>query len=327
MRVFGARSERGVPARNLVLILVALSSLAPVPLLAQAAARQATVVVAFDPAAGELPEGIALDDQGNIYLSMAPTSQLKRVTPRGEVSTIASLPDPSPGFFLGLAFRDGFVYGALASGDPATHGIWRVGVSPGRERAPERFAALGPGLPNGLAFLGVDLFVSDSALGTVWKINPGGGVSTWVEHPLLAGDPTGSLAGFPIGANGIAFRDGWLYAAITDYGRIARVRVQPDGTAGETKLFIEFPQLLLGADGITFDPAGNLLIAVAGRDSIVRVSPGGDVAVLAMGPPLSFPASLEVRDGAAWVTSFSVGALLGIVPGPATPALVRLPLD
>ena len=63
----------------------------------------------------------------------------------------------------------GNVYAALASFDPATHGVWRIsprGVS-------ERIAALDPaGFPNALAFdERGNLFVSDSLLATIWRID------------------------------------------------------------------------------------------------------------------------------------------------------------
>ena len=91
------------------------------------------------------------------------------------------------------------------------------------------------GLPNGLAFddRGA-LYVTDSLLGAVWRLTPGAGAALLVQDPALAGD--GSFGfGVPIGANGIAFRDGSLTVTVTETGRVVRIPITSSGAAGTTR--------------------------------------------------------------------------------------------
>src|SRR5206468_13022075 len=134
--------------------------------------------------------------------------------------------------------------------------------------------------PNGLAFgPGGDLYVTDSILGAVWRLPRGGGTSEiWEQSPLLAGTGVFGL-GFPLGANGIGYRNGELFVTNTEIGSIVRIPVLPDGSAGTPRLVAQ-GAALFGADGITVDVAGNLYVAVNPQSTIVRVAPAGAVTTL-----------------------------------------------
>ena len=54
-----------------------------------AAAAELVPLAAFAP--GSLPEGVALDRQGNVYAGIATTGEIKRIAPGGAVSTLATL--------------------------------------------------------------------------------------------------------------------------------------------------------------------------------------------------------------------------------------------
>ena len=85
--------------------------------------RQASNVALLDANAFEFPEGLAIDSQGNIYAGMAPTGEIKIITPSGEVATYAQLPAPGAGFMVGMDFdAAGALYVAMTSFDPETHG-------------------------------------------------------------------------------------------------------------------------------------------------------------------------------------------------------------
>jgi sugar lactone lactonase YvrE len=295
-----------------------------------AGASGVTTVLAFNPAALEAPEGVAVDRKGNIFVGMAFTGEIKKVTPGGMVSTFADL-DPSSGFLTGLAFdRAGNLYAALASFVPATHGIWRVSQS----GATVRFAALDPtGLPNVLAFdRRGNLYVSDSILGRIWKISKQGAVSVWKADPLLAG--LGLLVPLipPVGANGLAFDEEQenLFVVNTEKGLIARIDVRSNGTAGDIHVFVQDPGLF-GADGCTFDDDDNLYVAVNGQDSIARVSEEGSVAIVAQGGLLQNPAEVRFgvgkNDETLYITNFALFRFLGLTPGPPRPALLSLAVD
>jgi sugar lactone lactonase YvrE len=247
-----------------------------VPLGAAATVPVATVV-SLDPAANEFTEGLTIDRRGNVYVGLAFQGRILKIAPDGRRSTFATLPIGS-GLLIGLAVDAAdSVYAAVDSFDPATQGIWRVSSA---RAAPIRVAALDPtGFPNGLAFdRQGDLFVTDSSLGTIWRISRFGGAATaWLSSPLLAGDP--SLSG--IGANGIAFWHGDVYVANSDRMSIVRVPVNRDGSAGTPRVYVADPAIGF-ADGIAFDARGSLYVASSfTSNTLVRIAPDRTIQLLA----------------------------------------------
>jgi hypothetical protein len=287
------------------------------------------VVASFDPAAGELPEGVATKD-GTAYVGFAPLGEVVKVDLHtGERARFAKLPKPVPnkGFMTGLSFGgDGSLYAALVSFDPS--------VQPGIYKIP---ATGGPGVlfakdahmvfPNGLVFdAGGALLVTDSAAGAVYKIAPSGAVTTWASTPLLAGDPAacgGSGNGFPIGANGIAARDGAYYVTNTDRGSVIRIAIKADGTAGAPEIAAG-PDCaaLAGADGLTVDARGDLVVAVNRQNKVVRLPKSGAIEILAANGVMDFPASVAWDNATMITTNF---ALVNASTGkPAKPGLIRI---
>lgn len=252
--------------------LLAVSLLA-VP--ANAAERSETVIT-YDPAEQEFPEGIAVDDHGNIFTTIVPLGEVRVLTPSGVEATLARFPKGTGFGLVGLTLdRAGDLYVAHDSKDPATHGVYRITRRGRSERLPGSEAI---NLPNGLVFdrLG-NLYVTDTSLGAVWRVPPAGSAEIWVQHPLLEGD--GSLGfGFPAGANGVAYHPdgarGVLIVANTDLGRLVRVPISRDGRAGATAVFAE-DQQLVSADGVAVDVCGNVYATILFNDALVRVSPDG----------------------------------------------------
>jgi sugar lactone lactonase YvrE len=280
------------------------------------AAVQVQTLATFDPSKGEFPEGVAVDRRQNVYVGLALTGEIRRFDPQGGSSTLATLP-VGAGFLLGLATdARGNVYAALASFDPATHGVWRVK----RDGSQERIAALpANGVPNGLAFDATgNLYVTDSALGAVWRIRPRGRPDLFVQHPLLESQP-----GSPVpGANGIALGHRALLVTNTRFGRIVRIPIECHGTAGEPTTLIERADLV-GADGVALDVRLNLYVAMFGGSAggrLVRISPDGRVEELAgEADGLTGPASLAFGTGgntrsALFITNFD---LISTTPKPA----------
>ncbi|MBI3022910.1 MAG: SMP-30/gluconolactonase/LRE family protein [Thaumarchaeota archaeon] len=323
-------------AKNLIIALAVLSllviGLGAIP----ASAQAISTVKKFDPAALELPESLAIDAQGNIYLSMV-TGEIRKVSPTGQTSTFASLPPPVNGTMTGLAFDPaGNLYVGLPSFDPTTHGIWRV--TP--DGSASRFTALvtpdgqADGFPNGLIFdKNGNLYVSDLFGGRVWKIDQQGAASVWSGDPLLRGETPlePPFPPVPFGANGLAFdADGTnLYAANFEFGRIVRIALNPDGSAGRATVFVENQALLGGADGITFDEFGNLYVAIFLQDRVAVVSRGGDITVVAEGPPLNNPSEVRfgvgAQAGSLFITNFAFLRAIGVQPGTPEPALLVMP--
>lgn len=275
-------------------------------------------------AAGEIPESVTSDAEGNLYISVGST--IRRRTAAGVVSDFATL--PASIFALGVKVgRDGCVYTASTSLDPAVAGafVWRA-CEPGPA---EQVAALDPaGGPNDLAFDEQDnLFVTDPVLGRVWQVDSAGTASVFVEDPLLAGDPAAPALIFrPLGVNGIAFdaNERFLYLANTDQGTILRVRTgsQPPSVA----IFAQDSRLR-GADGIAFDRGGTLLVNVNATDSVASVDRAGRVRLLAQGGLLDAPSSAvfgATREDRrqVYVTASAFSRTLGLQEGEPRPALL-----
>jgi sugar lactone lactonase YvrE len=280
--------------RTTIACLFLLAATLATPVAAVPATVPLTTFLSLDPSANEYPEGITIDKRGNIYIGLVFDCRILRLGPDGSRSTLTRLPIGS-GLLVGLAVDNpGNVYAALASFDPATHGIWRI--TP--EGESQRIAALDPaGFPNGLAFDDRgNLYVSDSFLATVWRIGKGGGTAeAWVQSPLLAGDP---VNGFGVGANGLAFWRGDLYVANTDLGSIVRVPVETDGRAGAPAIYVADPAIAF-ADGIAFDVSGGLYVANSLlTNTLVRIAPGRTLETLATAADgLDYPASLAFGTG------------------------------
>jgi sugar lactone lactonase YvrE len=298
-----------------------------------AAPASAAVTVTFDPFAHELPEGLALDRHGNIFVTLAPLGEIRKVATDGTQSTVAHVTPPGQGFgALGLAFDErGTLFVAAATFDPATSGVYEVGSDGATARIPGSEQI---GFPNGLAF-GEDgaLYVTDSLQGAIWRLRvnhdgegdgegddkgdegdghtAGTAATLWLKDPLLAGNGSAGLP-VPIGANGIAVRHDAIDVSVTETGRIVRVPVTDDGQPGSPQIVAD-DSGLLGADGIQFDVDGNLYIAVGQQNTIVRLSPDGTMTTLATAADgLDFPASpaFGTRGGdceTLYVTNFALG--------------------
>jgi len=213
-----------------------------------------------------MPEGIAIGRDGKIFLGNRRlegdrrVSEILAIAPDGQISTLAILDPSTPPYFdfgvAGLTVDPrGDVYAALISGNPATHGVWRVGRDGSRERLPGSEAL---DFPNALALdARGNLYVTDTKQGAVWRFPPGSAGALWLRNELLAPDPAA-------GANGIVFvPPRALYVANTDRALIARVPIRPDGSPGDPQVVAQGLELLL-VDGLAADVHGGLHAAVVG---------------------------------------------------------------
>ena len=271
------RLRRAMPriASGLVCVAALLLVLAP----GAASAAELRTVVAFDPAAAQTPENLAIARDGTIYVSLAFASQIRRIAPDGSQATL-TMPT-SGGITVGVAIdrhHGGDLDVAVRSADPAAAGIWRVSSSSFAN--PTRIAALPTSsFPNGITFDSAgSLYVADSSLGVIWRIAPGSSqASVWSESPLL--EPTGaSFMGFPLpGANGIKIRDDVVYVSNTATQNILTIPIQADGKAG--KVTVRFTGIQ--ADDFAFAANGDLYITENPLSTLIRVTPDGDIATLA----------------------------------------------
>ena len=112
-------------------------------------------VTSFDASRSELPEGIAIDKAGNIYVSLGPPlfvgggfGEIWRISPDGTETTLAQFDGGPPA--AGLAVdADANLYYAYPSDDEDTQGVYRLTAGGDTERLPGTEAII---LPNGIAF-------------------------------------------------------------------------------------------------------------------------------------------------------------------------------
>lgn len=250
-------------------------------------------VAAFSPGDyGSFAEGMAADSRGNLWVSLTTwglyddtqdppvmepnTAQLWRVAPGGGAKVKATVELTAYGFLLGVAVRDDRVYVAVydAGAEAGVTGVYRLDAGGKLTQV----VALPEGAwPNGIAFHGRFLYITDSGMGVIWRARTGAGKVTvrdpWLQDDLLLpGDPETDPAAHGIGANGIAVRGDRLFVSVSDSGRIVRVSIAADGSA-ESPAVISEAEELRTADGIAFDAFGGLWVSTNAGTS--DASPGG----------------------------------------------------
>ena len=298
-----------------------------------AAAAEPEVLVPLDPNLGQLPESITTDQDGNIYLSMGTTVGV--ISPASDLSTFATLPIPGGSFVTGLKFgEDGYLYAGTAGFSPSPSSAFVFRVSPDGAVIEQCAALPANGFPNDLAFDGDgNLYVTDPFLGQIYKIDGcGGDVDVFLKNPLLdANFAAPYLVISPFGVDGIAFDKNYknLYVGNLDYGRIVKIGLKKNGTAGGVSVFYENINLIGGVDGIAFDKHQTLYLAVHGQDRIVAINKHGKATTVADGGDLQQPSSLvfgatKADKNTLYISNFSILAVFGVKPGPPTPGLLTL---
>ncbi|MGA8147303.1 MAG: NHL repeat-containing protein [Gallionellaceae bacterium] len=232
------------------------------------------------------PAGVATDSSGNIYVADSGNNTIRKISPTGEVSTLAGAPGVTGG-------TDGT--GAAASFDNpngiATDSIGNVYVA-------NTGTICGGGFSSHPCTL----------KSTIRKITPAGVVSTLAGSTATYGsaDGTGAAASF-YHPNGIATDSvGNVYVAdtwnntirkITPAGAVstfagrAGVTGSADGTGGAASF--NYPA------GVATDSAGNVYVADTGNNTIRKITPNGLVSTVV---------------GVAGVSGFLPGSLPGVLP-------------
>lgn len=307
--------------RSLIAVLAAAAFALPVAV--AGAAIQIDVVVDYNPAAGELTEGVAVDKRGDVFVSVTPLGQIRKYEPDGSEIMRVQLVPPGSGIGLaGLAVdAPGSLYVAAITFSQATQGVYKVSRDGSFTRLPGTGAI---GFANGVTLdKRGNVYVTDTARGAVWRVPADGGTAhVWFESPLIQG--TGAFQfGFPLGANGIAYRQNEVVVGNTEGARLVRIAIEPDGSAGSVSVLAESPALL-GVDGIAFDVHGNVWAAVIAQSTIVRVSPSGVVTTVATAADgLDWASSIAFgKNGDLWAVNYAIGP-----PGGPGPALLRLAVE
>lgn len=266
------------------------------------------------------PVGITSDAAGNLYVADTSNNTIRKITPRGVVTTIAG----TAGSFgaadgIGAAARfdtpSGIAVdsiGNLYVVDTHNHAIRKISpiglVTTLAGTLGENGSSDGIGgnarfnSPSSIAIDGVgNLYVTDTLNYTIRKVTPVGVVTTLAG---LAGAPshadgTGSAARF-IRPDGItADAAGNVYITDTDYFPSCHFCTRVNSTirkitaAGVVSTIAGVPLTIGSADGIgsaaqfaypkgiTVDAAGNLYVADTQNDTIRKIAPDGVVSTIA----------------------------------------------
>ncbi|QDQ26927.1 DUF839 domain-containing protein [Chitinimonas arctica] len=263
------------------------------------------------------PRGLASDATGNLYVADSVNGLLRKISPQGQVSTVAGLAGirgsvDGNGATASFNEQHGLTSdtaGNLYVADTANSVIRKISptgtVTTVAGQAGQTGTADGQGTaarfnrPNDLAIDAAgNLYIADTDNYTIRKITPSGMVSTFAgqagQHEVL--DGKGSAAGFdkPYGI-GID-PAGNLYVADTDFIKIdshfsATIRkITPDavvstvaGTRWEKGSAdgIGSQARFMEPRGMVSDAAGNIYIADSHNATIRKLSPSGVVSTLA----------------------------------------------
>jgi sugar lactone lactonase YvrE len=285
----------------------------------------------------DIPEGIVIDQQGNIFVSNnrlendKRVAEILRIARDGTVSVFAILhPGVKDQFgkgVLGLAIDPhGDLYAALTTFNPRTRGVWRISPDGEAKRLPGSGRMV---QPNAITFDGDgNTYVTDSADGTIWRFPEGERGRLWIRDALLAPDVE-----FGIGANGIAFvPPRSLYVANTELALIAHVRIKRNGEPAEPEVVALGDELLL-IDGLAADSQGNLHAVIAGASifgtsPLVKVNPstGEITSSTNQADQFDFPTSLAFGRGPRNHESVYVvnSGLFPVERGEAAPGVARV---
>jgi sugar lactone lactonase YvrE len=255
----------------------------------EANGQRVEMVASFDPTRMQLPEGIAMDENQNMYVSvgvpgflpdMEYFGELWKIDRDGNHTLLHEIDGPGA---AGMAVdASGVVYYAYP-GDEATRGVYRVTDDGRAERLPGTENVI---LANGITVDEQgDLLVTDSILGAVWRVpsDGSGAAEIWFQHELLTGCPED-----PVGANGIAFGEhNQLYVGSTVRGLLMHVSVEDDGAAGEAELIAGRDDCdgnmdeLDSIDGIIVGEDGSVYALLVIRNELVRIDiASGEVELL-----------------------------------------------
>jgi sugar lactone lactonase YvrE len=287
------------------------------------------LVASYDPTALEVPESIATDPQGNIYVSLALTGEISRIDASGAVDTLATLPiafplEPCFGFVGGqtaLTYTPWGLYVNVNSCDADARGIWWVSTSTG---ATEKVASLPPEVfANGIAHRSGYLYVSDSFSGRIFRAPAWGGEATvWVDDPLL--DPVPSPLG-PIAANGVQHYDDELYVSNSTTGQIIAFEVLPDQSAGASRVHATLDD---PCDDFAFDRYGTIYCGTNPVNTIVAIYPDGETEVVLSGDDfLDGPSSTVFGRASDRKVLYISNASFPFYPNHGSPSVVALELD
>jgi len=207
---------------------------------------------------GFFPESLAMAKDGTLFAGSATRSEIVRIAP-GAAKSTPFVKRGAGGLMSvqGLLVDDVsqrlFACSAdlgVAAAPKVPSALLAFDLAGGKLRG--RWELPGGGLCNDIA-RGADgqLYVSDSAKARILKLDrQSSRLSAWIEHPLLGGAQ--------FNGNGITLDAGYVYLSTFSDGRLLRVPLLQDGSAGEP-VRLKLARPLAGADALRTMAPGKLL--------------------------------------------------------------------
>ncbi len=257
------------------------------------------------------PAGVAVDSSGNIFVSDFANNSIRKITPTGEVSTLAGSLGPAGGSTDGIGslarFRqprgiaidaNGIIYVA----DGANHTIRKihpngtVSTLAGLAQTSGSSDGLGNqarfNIPSSICVSSSgDLFVTENNNHTIRKVTSDGNVTTVAGLAGQAGNinANGTSARFNIPSGICITASGDLY--VTDYNNqlIRKISTAGDVTtfAGSASSWVDGPigtARFAGPNGIAVTSSGEFFISDRFNFAIRKIGPDGTVSTLAGHP-------------------------------------------
>jgi sugar lactone lactonase YvrE len=237
------------------------------------------------------PSGVVLDQQGNLYVADTWNGAIRKITPDGEVSTLAHLNSPgslaiNPSGELFATCGDNTISRITPSGVVSTVAgtAWQSGSTDGAAAS-----ALFNG-PSGISIdRGGNLIVMDGYSHTLRMITPSGAVRTIAGSPGITGNDNGpgpaarfkgpgrvladDAGNVYISDNNSAIRRLAADGLVSTWAGVARASGSADGK-GEAARF-SFP------NGIAIDAQKNLYIADQDNSTVRKIDAAGVVSTVA----------------------------------------------
>jgi gluconolactonase len=213
------------------------------------------------------PECVIYHPDGTLWAG-GEAGQIYRIAMDGKIEMIAN----TGGFILGIALSP--LCDWLAICDLKKKCVWKLDLT---TLVLTLFATGVEGhlfnIPNFICFdKNEDLYVSESGAfrqtcGKILKFDKTGKGAVWCSGPFNF-------------SNGMAIDRGgeFLYVVCSFSQSVERVRIKPDGSAGERETFATFHEAI--PDGAAFDANGNLLISFYSPNQIVSIAEDRSIAIV-----------------------------------------------
>ena len=232
------------------------------------------LLVDLDPASNEITvtaESITSDNEGNLYIGTNQGEILRINSVTGESVKVGQVPDQDGNAvnLLGIKFdEDGDLF--VATGGRGQ--VWKLDADKISSSSPgdAKIFVTGLGFTNDIAFDDFGrMFVSDSITGILWEVDMRSNETREFANQLISRNLQ-----LQFGINGMAIaEDGTMYFSNTGNGVIHEVETRKEDGRIISVTVWRSHEALVGADGLAIDKAGNLWVAVNGRNALLAITP------------------------------------------------------